>query len=110
MRVIRPRNFDRRARLAGLDEEDLADLIRALVERPDLGAVIPGTGGARKVRLKLPGRGKRGGARVIYALVLRATTLALLDVYAKSEQENLTAAERKLVAALIRDIEAGLEA
>lgn len=110
MRVIRPRNFDRRARLAGLDDEDLADLIRALVERPDLGAVIPGTGGARKVRLKLPGRGKRGGARVIYAVVLRATALALLDVYAKSEQENLTAAERKLVAALIRDIEAGFEA
>jgi hypothetical protein len=110
MRVIRPRNFDRRARLAGLDEDDLADLIKALVERPDLGAVIPGTGGARKVRLKLPGRGKRGGARVIYAVVLRATALALLDVYAKSEQENLTAAERKLIAALIRDIEAGLEA
>jgi hypothetical protein len=51
MRVIRPRSFDRRARRAGLDEEDLADLIKALVERPDLGTVIPGTGGARKVRL-----------------------------------------------------------
>jgi hypothetical protein len=110
MRVIRPRNFDRRARLAGLEEDDLADLIRALVERPDLGAVIPGTGGARKVRLKLPGRGKRGGARVIYAVVRRATALALLDVYAKSEQENLTVPERKLIAALVRDIEAGLEA
>ena len=109
MRVIRPRNFDRRARRAGLDEEDLAELIKALVERPDLGAFIPGTAGARKVRVRLPGRGKRGGARVIYAVVLRATTLALLDVYAKSEQENLTAAECKVIAALIRDIEMGLE-
>jgi hypothetical protein len=109
MRVIRPPNFDRRARRAGLDEQDLADLIKALVEQPDLGAVIPGTGGARKVRLRLPGRGKRGGARVIYAVVFRATALALLDVYAKSEQENLTAAERKAIVALIRDIEAGIE-
>ena len=109
MRVSRPRTFDRRARRAGLDEEDLAELIKALVERPDLGAVIPGTAGARKVRVRLPGRGKRGGARVIYAVVLRATTLALLDVYAKSEQENLTAAECKVIAALIRDIEMGLE-
>jgi hypothetical protein len=61
------------------------------------------------VRLRLPGRGKRGGARIIYAVVLRATTLALLDVYAKSGQENLSAAERKIIAALIREIEAGLE-
>jgi hypothetical protein len=68
MRVLRPRSFDRRARRAGLDEEDLTDLIKTLIERPDLGAVIPRTGGARKVRLRLPGRGKRGGARVIYAL------------------------------------------
>jgi len=77
-----------------------------LVEHPIQGAVIPGTGGARKVRVKLPGRGKRGGARVIYALVVRATLLALLDVYAENDQENLTSAERKIVAALIRDIEA----
>jgi len=68
MRGIRTRNFNRRATKAGLDEEDLTELIRALVERPDLGAVISGTGGARKVRLRLPGRGKRGGARVIYAI------------------------------------------
>jgi hypothetical protein len=109
MRVLRPRSFDRRAKRAGLDENDLADLIKALVEHPDQGAVIPGTGGARKVRVKLPGRGKRGGARVIYAVVLRATALALLDVYAKNDQENLTPAERKIVAVLIRAIEAEFE-
>src|SRR4051794_37696834 len=109
MRVIRPRSFDRRARQARLDEENITELIKSLVEQPDLGAVIPGTGGARKERLRLPGRGKRGGARVIYAVVLRATALALLDAYAKTEKEYLTAAERKIIAALIREIEAGLE-
>ncbi len=109
MRVIRPRSFDRRARRAGLVEEDLTDLIKALLERPDLGAVIPGTGGARKTRVRLPGRGKRGGAQVIYAVVLRATALALLDVYPKSKQENLSAAECKIISALIREVEAGFE-
>lgn len=109
MKVIRPPNFDRRAKRAGLDEDDLADLIKALVERPDLGAVIAGTGGARKVRVKLPGRGKRGGARVIYAIILRSTALALLDVYAKSEQADLTAQERKTMAALIREMETEFE-
>ncbi len=106
MRVFRPRNFDRRARRAGLDEDGVGDLIRILVERPDLGAVIPGTGGARKVRVRLPGRGKSGGACVIYAVVLRGTALALLDVYAKSERADITESERKMIAALIREIEA----
>jgi hypothetical protein len=109
MRVIRTRNFDRRAKRAGLDEEGLADLIGALADRPDVGAVIPRTGGARKVRVKLPGRGKRSGARVIYAIVMRATTVALLDVYAKSEQENLSGAECKAIASLIAAIETGLK-
>ena len=110
MRVIRPVNFERRAKRAGLDQDDLSELIRALVERPDVGPVISGTGGARKVRIRLPGRGKSGGARVIYAIVLRATALALLDVYTKSDQADLTPQERKLIAKLIRAIESGFEA
>ena len=59
--------------------------------------------------MKLPGRGKSGGARVIYAVVLRATALALLDIYAKSDQADLSAQERKIIAKLIREIETGLE-
>ena len=110
MRLIRSRNFDRRAERAGLDEDDLSELIRLLVERPQLGPVIPGTGGARKVRVRLPGRGKSGGARVIYAIVLRATALALLDVYAKGSQDNLTLQECKSIAQLIRAIESEFEA
>jgi len=106
MRVIRPRNFDRRAERAGLDEDAVGGLIRMLLERPNAGAVVPGTGGARKVRVRLPGRGKSGGARVIYAVVLRGEALALLDVYAKSEQSNITANERKMIATLIHEIEA----
>jgi hypothetical protein len=77
-----------------------------LVERPNAGAIIPGTRGARKVRVRLPGRGKSGGARLIYAVVMRGEALALLDVYAKSEQANLTGNERKTIATLIREIEA----
>jgi hypothetical protein len=94
---------------AELDQDDLAELIRALTERPQLGPVIPGTGGARKARIRLPGRGKSGGARVIYAVVLRATALALLDVYTKSDQANLTPQECKTIAKLIRAIELGSE-
>lgn len=101
MRLIRPRAFDQRAKRAGLDEGDIGEIIKALIERPTLGPVISGTGGARKMRVKLPGRGKSAGARVIYALVWRSTALALLDVYAKSDQADLTAQERKTIARLI---------
>lgn len=109
MRVIRPRNFDRRAKRAGLDEDAIAELIKALVERPHVGPVIPGTGGARKMRVRLPGRGKSGGARIIYAIVLRATALALLDVYVKGDKDNLTPQECKTIANLIRAIESESE-
>ena len=107
MKVLRTSRFDRRARRSGVAEDDVSALIRVLVERPTLGEVIPGCGGARKVRLRLPGRGKRGGARVVYAIVLRATTLALLDVYAKGERADLSADDRRTIAALIREIETG---
>jgi hypothetical protein len=109
MRVIRPATFDRRARQVGLDDDDLAELIKALIERPHLGPVIPASGGARKVRVRLPGRGKSGGARVIYAIVFRATAIALLDIYAKGDQDNLTPQECKSIAKLIRAIESGMQ-
>ncbi len=105
MRIVRTRTFDRRAKRAGLAEDAIEALAQALLERPQVGDVIPGSGGARKVRVRLAGRGKSGGARVIYAVVLRSTALALLDVYAKSSQANITADELKAIARLIREIE-----
>ena len=109
MIVIRPPRFQRRAKLAGLSEYDIVEIIRFLAKRPNAGAVIPGAGGARKVRVRLSGRGKRGGARLIYAIVLHSTAIALLDVYAKSEQGDLTAHERKAIASSIREIEEGFD-
>jgi hypothetical protein len=105
MRIIRTRTFDRRAKRAGLAEDEIEALARALIERPEVGDVIRGSGGARKVRVRLAGRGTSGGARVIYAVVLRSTALALLDAYAKSAQAGLSADELKAIAKLIREIE-----
>ena len=50
----------------GLDDNDLKQLEEILLENPLKGDVIQGTGGARKLRIQLEGRGKRGGGRVIY--------------------------------------------
>ena len=70
-------------------EEELNELLKLLDQWPDTGKIIPGGQGLRKIRMGLPGRGKRGGARIIYYDIVNAHTILLLMVYAKNEQQNL---------------------
>ena len=58
------------------------------------GDVIPGTGGVRKVRWYMQGRGKRGGARVIYYYHDEAVPVFLITAYAKAVAENLTETQK----------------
>ncbi len=73
---------------------------------PTAWPVIAGTGGARKARAARGGRGKSGGARIIYYVVTREDVLYLLDVYAKSAKEDLSDAEKQEIRKLIAAIEA----
>jgi hypothetical protein len=76
----------------------------AIVARPDAWPVIQGTGGARKARVALPGRGKSGGARVIYFFSVTPALVAFLDIYAKGAKEDLTSADRRDIRAAIIEI------
>jgi len=78
------------AALKLMDEGELDELVDYLAFHPTAGDVIPGSGGIRKLRWKLEGRGKRGGARVIYFFHDMEMPLLLLKVYAKNEQEDLS--------------------
>lgn len=71
----------------------VARLRIALTENPDAGDVIPGSGGLRKIRMAGAGRGKRGGFRVVYVLMVERTVAYLIRGYSKSEQEDMTADE-----------------
>ena len=105
MKVVATRGFDRRARkLFTPAERATAELEIALA--PIAWPVIAETGGARKARAARGGRGKSGGARIIYYAVTRRGVLYLLDVYAKSEKENLTDAEKHEIRKIIAAIEA----
>jgi hypothetical protein len=105
MRVVATRGYDRRARkLFTPEERAAAELEIALA--PAAWPVISGTGGARKARAARGGRGKSGGARIIYYVVTRRGVLYLLDVYAKSAKEDLIDAEKHEIRKLVAAIEA----
>jgi mRNA-degrading endonuclease RelE of RelBE toxin-antitoxin system len=72
-----------------LSDDEYRALQHALTDNPEAGAVIRGSGGVRKLRWRLAGRGKRGGIRVIYYLRSRQGELWMLTVYAKSEAESI---------------------
>jgi putative component of toxin-antitoxin plasmid stabilization module len=72
-------------------EDELDVFIDWLALNPLAGDVVPGTQGARKIRWSAKGKGKRSGARVIYFNRLELGFILLLAVYAKNEQENISA-------------------
>ena len=88
----------------GLSEDDLKKLEEILLENPQLGDVIEGTGGARKMRIQIENRGKSGDGRVIYVDVFEKEKLYFLLAYPKNVQDNLTPDQKKQVRKLVEAI------
>jgi hypothetical protein len=74
-----------------LSDDDYSKLQQALLSNPEAGAIIPGSGGVRKLRWGVAGRGKRGGIRVIYFLRTRQGQIWLLTLYAKNVADSIPA-------------------
>jgi hypothetical protein len=79
-------------------------VIDMVAYEPTCGDLIPGSGGLRKVRIGRDGIGKRGGTRVVYYFYNEDFPILLLALYAKNEKGDLTAAEKREFAALMREI------
>ena len=90
----------------GISETERTALIIYLAVNPEVGAVVPDTGGVRKLRWALPGRAKSGGARVIYYYHNQSMPLYALDIYAKNQKANLSAAEKQAARGTIAAIRA----
>jgi hypothetical protein len=98
--------FERSA--AGLlDETDRRELELALVEDPERGTVIQRTGGFRKLRWAARGKGKRGGARVVYYYVVSRETVYMVLAYGKGTKDDLADSERAELRELARIINRG---
>lgn len=87
-----------------LNDESFRAFQQMLMESPEAGDVIEGTGGLRKVRFadEKRGKGKRGGLRVIYYWWLSGKQFWLFTIYNKDEMTDLTAAQRKVLKELLR--------
>ncbi len=86
-----------------LADDDYRALQSSLLLRPEQGAVIPGSGGLRKVRWGAKGGGKRGGIRLIYFWDKPSATYYMLFLYRKNEQGDLTKAPDQLLGRLVRE-------
>jgi hypothetical protein len=80
-----------------LTDSEYSKVQAALVLQPDLGELIQGTGGLRKMRWGLParGRGKSGGLRIIYYWYTSQSVIYMLMVYSKSRKEDLSAEQKR---------------
>ena len=85
-------------------ENEFREIQDELIANPLKGSIVKGTGGARKIRMKLKGRGKSGGARTIYYYVDLRGEIWFLDVYLKKDKSNLTETDKKRIYRFIKEI------
>ncbi len=80
-----------RVRAVYIDDDEYAELQQFMMNSPEAGSVVRGSGGVRKLRWRREGMGKRGGLRVIYFARYQPDEFWMLALYAKSKQGNAPA-------------------
>ena len=89
--------------------DEIAAIVTMLSQNPECGAVIPGAGGVRKVRVAASGHGKSGGARVIYYFLNDGAPVYLFTVFAKNEKADLDKADLAAMSKAAAAIKAALQ-
>ncbi|MCA1791962.1 MAG: type II toxin-antitoxin system RelE/ParE family toxin [Thioalkalivibrio sp.] len=102
MEIVETSVFTRRVQDL-LDWDSYRLLQLELADRPERGRIIPGTGGIWKMRWEGSGSGKRGGTRVIYYWVREREIILLLLIYSKTDQEDLTPDQSKVLRRLVEE-------
>ena len=86
-----------------LSDEEYRLLQSVLANRPDAGVVIPSSGGLRKMRWGMTGRGKRGGVRVIYYWAVKKERILMLLIYPKNVKDDMTQEQLKILRKIVKE-------
>jgi hypothetical protein len=107
MQIVRTGLYLRQMKRLGASSTDMGRLEAEIALNPQAGHVIPGLMGLRKIRFALGNKGKRGGGRAVYFLMVSEDVAVMIFAYAKSAQEDLTTEQRKAALALLKEMTDG---
>lgn len=105
MRFVRTRRYVKDLRRIGATEAEADAIERTIAADPTSGAVISGLRGVRKLRFALRNRGKHGGGRAIYFLMVADDTAVLIMAFTKNEQADLGPEQRRAVLGILKELE-----
>ncbi|MCQ3935563.1 MAG: hypothetical protein DPW18_00815 [Chloroflexi bacterium] len=102
MIIVETHIFTRQVLLL-LSDEEYRLLQSVLANRPDAGVIIPSSGGLRKMRWGMTGRGKRGGVRVIYYWAVKQERILMLLIYPKNVKDDMTQEQLKILRKIVKE-------
>jgi hypothetical protein len=108
MKIIRTAKFNKDCKSEKIKEVDVEKLENELEEEPEKGKLIQGTGGLRKIRMSIDGKGKSGGARVIYYYQLNEIVF-LITLYKKNTKENISNNDKNKMKKIVEQIKQSLK-
>ena len=100
MKIIETTIFTKKLKKL-LSDEEYRSLQNELITNPEKGKIMTGSGGLRKMRWGISGKGKSGGVRIIYYWIKNPQIILMLLVYPKNEQDDLTASQMKILKAIV---------
>ena len=107
MNIVRTKRYLKDLKRIGATASQAASIEAMIAANPTVGDVIQGLAGLRKMRFALGGRGKRGGGRAIYFLLVSDDTAILLTAYAKNDRDDLTPDQRRALLEVLKEFHDG---
>lgn len=104
MQIVRTGRYLRDMKRLGANIAEMEAVENAIAADPVAGLVIPGLEGLRKIRFALGHKGKRGGGRAIYYLMVAEDVVIMIFAYSKTQQEDLSSEQRKQALVLLREL------
>jgi hypothetical protein len=105
VKIVRTKRYLKDMKRIGASISNMSSLEKEIATNPMVGDVIQGLGGVRKIRFGIGNRGKRGGGRAIYFLMISDDMALMLTAYAKNEKSDLTEADRRAILALLKELD-----